>query len=203
MSYPFTMRELQTAIAQETARMSYPGSMARGQNQVVKAGAKKQVETYFVSQFRRGALWSNVGNVADSYDVWHEQQTELLGAFLDEKNCLGNPRNNSLAVATKFLNTFMHQLMKYERFRPLWTHLHLPLDRRVFQAFRQAQETLPLSHAIREINNRIGDRTAYSISYADYQFIQESLWDFIGDLNERRGVQFKLSSRIELNHLWI
>lgn len=203
MSYPSTVRELQTAIAQETARMSFPGSMGRGRHQVVKAGTKKQIETYFVSKFRWHALWNQTRKIAGTYDTWHKRQTKSLGAFLDNKNCLGNPRNDSLAVATKFLNTFMYQLMKYKRFRLLWSHLHLPLDGRVFQAFKQAQEMLPASCAIQEINNCIGNRTAYSISYADYQFIQNKLWDFISDLNRRQGAQFLISSRIELNYFWI
>jgi len=33
-------------------------------------------------------------------------------------------------------------------------------------------------------------------------FIQNRLWDFIDELNRRPGMEFRLTSRIELNLLW-
>ena len=103
-------------------------------------------------------------------------------------------------AGTKFLNTFMHQLMKYKRAHPLWQKLHLPLDSRVFQSFRHISVTSP---AIREIITCIGEKTAYSISRKDYKFIQENLLKYIKELNSRPGSEFKVTSRIELNYLWL
>ena len=196
--YPLTIRELLKQVARETARMSYPGSMSRGKKQVVKGGAKLKIEEYFVSAFPLATLWTDTRQIADNDDDWHEQQTQALGRFLVRHECLGNPANNSSAVGAKFINTFMHQLTKYERLRPLWPHLHLPLDVRVFQSF-----ALLDSPAITKIRERVGSNSAYAISYSDYKFVQDTLWDFISELNSRPGAEFKVKSRIELNYQWL
>jgi len=182
--------------------------MSRGKKnkQIVVKGAKQSIEEYFATAFPTSDLWNTVGQIASSmqeYDTWHAQQTTALGDFLAQQNCLGNMQNDRRAVAAKLLNTFMHQLTKYDRFRPLWPHLHLPLDGRVFDSFAQVQATRPSSLAIRKINQRIGTNTAYSISHTDYQFIQNTLWGFIHELDQRQGVQFQIISRIELNYLWL
>jgi hypothetical protein len=88
--------------------------------------------------------------------------------------------------------------MKYEWARPLWRQLHLPLDARIFQAFTRIK-----SPAIAKINSCIGTNAAYSISYEDYRFIQNTLWEFIEELNGRPGAEFQVKSRIELNYLWL
>jgi hypothetical protein len=198
MNYPLTKQELLERVARETARMSYPGSMSRGSTQVVMAGTKKKVEDYFAVRFPLYEVWDNASRIADQYDAWHEQRTKEIGRFLKRQKCLGNPNNNEFAIGSKFLNTFMHQLMKYEWARPLWQQLHLPLDARVFQAFSRTKGL-----AMAKINSCIGTNTAYSISYEDYQFIQNALWEFMAELNERPNVEFQVKSRIELNYLWL
>jgi len=198
MNYPLTKQELLKQVALETARMSYPGGMSRGAKQVVTAGTKEQIESYFTTKFPMHELRENVSGIADVYDRWHEQQATAIGSFLEQQRCLGNPNNNKFAVGAKFLSTFMHQLMKYEWARPLWQQLHLPLDARVFQAFTRIE-----SPAIAKINSRIGTKTAYSISHKDYQFIQDTLWEFVEELNKRPEAEFQVQSRIELNYLWL
>ena len=162
------------------------------------AGTKKKVEDYFAVRFPLYEMWDNASRIADQYDAWHEQQTKEIGRFLKRQKCLGNPNGNEFAIGSKFLNTFMYQLIKYEWARPLWRQLHLPLDARVFQMFRRTK-----GPAIAKIKSRIGTNTAYSISYEDYQFIQNALWEFIDELNERPNAEFQVKSRIELNYLWL
>jgi hypothetical protein len=198
MSYPLTKQELLKQIALETARISYPGGMSRGAKQVVKAHTKEKIERYFVTKFPMCALRDNASGIASAYDSWHEQQAAAIGIFLEQQSCLGNPDNNKFVVGAKFLNTFMHQLMKYEWARPLWQQLHLPLDARVFYAFAHIE-----SPSIEKINSRIGMKTAYSISRKDYQFIQATLREFVDELNKRPEVEFQVQSRIELNYLWL
>jgi hypothetical protein len=198
MDYPLTMQQLLEQIAYETARMSYPGGMSRGAKQIVTAGAKKEIEGYFVKRFPLNQLWNRATIIAKHYDLWHAEQTREIGDYLKQQKCLGYQGNNQYAVGAKVLNTFMHQLMKYEPLRPLWQQLHLPLDARVFQSFAR-NKTL----AITKINSRIGTKTAYSILPEDYQFIQSTLWEFIDELNKRPGAEFQVRSRIELNYLWL
>jgi hypothetical protein len=198
MNYPVTVHQRLEKIAVETARMSYPGGMSRGRKKVLKKEAKKKIERFFSSVFPIDALCADVDQVTLQFDIWHAEQTQALGRFLVKKDCLGNPENNPLAVAAKLLNTFMHQLMKYEGFRPLLRQLHLPLDARIFQAFAKID-----SAAINRINKLVEGKAAYEITHDDYMFIQNTLWEFIGELNERPLAEFKVTSRIELNYLWL
>jgi len=198
MDYPLTKQELLKQVALETARMSYPGGMGRGPKQIVKAGTKKQVEYYFTTKFPIYEVRDNASGIAAVYDSWHEKQVNAIGDFLEQQGCLGNPDNTQIAVGAKFLDTFMHQLMKYEWARPIWQQLHLPLDARVFGAFDRIE-----SSSIAKIKSHIGGRSAYSISLKDYQFIQDALWEFVEELNKRPGAEFEIQSRIELNYLWL
>lgn len=201
MPYPLTIAQLQEQIARETARMSYPGSMSRGTSPVVKEGTKKAVEDFFVTKFPWKALWANAISIAGTYDTWHDQIAQDFSLYLQQCQCLANPRNQPYAVATKFLNTFMHQLMKYDQFRPVWGQLHLPLDARVIQSFHLLTADLPRSTALPSIIHRVGHSTAYAILPNDYIFIQGQLWNLITELNGRSGVAFQVISRIELNYL--
>jgi len=186
-------------VAIETAKMSYPGSMSRGRKPVVIKNAKDKIERYFVDNFDLKTIWRKLGEVADNYDKSHKQWAERLGSFL-ERDCLGNPDNTPATVAAKFIDTFMHQLMKYERFRPLWPHLHLPLDSRVLNMFSRIDE----SEAMELVRPKIGDhKTAYTIPYETYAEIQTTLWAFIAELNRRPNVEVRFCSRIELNWLWL
>lgn len=196
--YSRTRQELAAAIAQETAKMSYPGGMSRGDKQVVTAGTKAKIESHFLAEFPKWGLMENASGIAEHFHIWHQEQAETLAAYLEREHCLGNPANDKVTVAAKFLDTFLHQLMKYEWARPLWKHLHLPLDPRVLQAIWQA--TTP---AAEEIKACVGDRSAYAITYADYMHIQLLLWDLLQELNHRPCKEFDLTSRIELNYLWL
>jgi hypothetical protein len=105
--------------------------------------------------------------------------------------------NDAQAVAAKFLNTFMHQLMKYEPCRTLWKALHLPLDARVFAALRP----LPAA-SLSSIRSELA-LSPYTLNYASYLRVQRALLDLVNELNRRPGAEFRMSSRIELNWLWV
>jgi hypothetical protein len=174
--------------------MSYPGSMSRGKQPVVLKDAKSRLEIYFTTRFPISSLWGDADGVARDYDAWHEQQSQAIAEWIEE---FVPARHSSVAVSTKFLNTFMHQLMKYEPCRGLWQQLHLPLDRRVFKALGQFRP--PSLSAV----HGSFSRPPYSLDYAEYRNIQKALWLYLAELNSRPGVGMQLNSRIELNWLWI
>ena len=201
MNCPLTKQELLKQIALETSRMSYPGSMSCGSKQIVKATAKHELERYFANEFPISELYNNAKEISKDYDDWHKKQIIAIGDLLNDKQLLGNSKNKREVVAAKFLNTFMHQLMKYEWARSLYNGLHLPLDSRVFNAFKSFRQFE--SASIKEINNCVGKENAYSISYEDYEFIQQKLWDLIDELNKQPKIEFQIRSRIELNYFWL
>lgn len=184
------------AVARETAKMSYPGRMGG----VVKAGTKKTVQEYFVGSFPLSDVWDDARRVAGNFDGWHEKRVRELGRRIDRKQLIKKKSDRGGAFAAKFLNTYMHQLMKYEPCRPLWTHLHLPLDRRILEALRKLQRRMN-SRALGRVKS-ILRKPPYSIGYADYIEVQRALTDFITELNSRPRAEIKLRSRIELNLLW-
>src|SRR5438477_6630612 len=111
-------------VARETARMSYPGSMSRGAKPVVHAGTKAALEHYYAERFPMSEVWSCAEQLASSYDAWHQERTAEMAKTIQSRV---PDYNVPQAVAAKFLNTFMHQLMKYQSCRTLWESLHLPL----------------------------------------------------------------------------
>ncbi len=84
--------------------------------------------------------------------------------------------------------------------RPLWEHLHLPLDRRILEALGKLQRRMK-SRALRRVDD-ILRKPPYSVRYSDYIAVQRALLRFIEELNSRPRSEIKLKSRIELNLLW-
>ena len=194
MGLPLTHDEFIAVIARETARMSYPGSMSRGLKPIVKAGTKAALERYYAEQFPMSEVWSCTERLVSSYDAWHQERTVEMARVIRSRV----PRYNApQAVATKFLNTFMHQLMKYQSCRPLLQALHLPLDARVFGALKSVSAA-SLSNIRAELTS-----SPYVLSYQKYLRIQHALLDLVNELNSRAGAQFRIASRIELNWLWV
>lgn len=194
MTIPTSHAELLERIACETARMSYPGSMSRGKRPVVAKGTKAELEKYFVSKFPMQEVWSSTATVVDTYDTWHESRTAEIALAIQGHV---STHNNSQSVAAKFLNTFMHQLMKYEPCRPLLPVLHLPLDARVFSALRRLK-----SPALNSVLSKLTS-SPYSLPYTDHKAIQLALLSFMQELNARPKAAFSVGSRIELNWLWL
>ena len=107
-----TKSEFLKQIAVETAKMSYPGGMSRGISPIVKAGTKAALQEYFENTFPIGKLWDEQLN---EFNDWHKERVEEISKRLAHKYYSKNRSAN--AISAKFLNTFMHQLMKYKKFR--------------------------------------------------------------------------------------
>ena len=194
--FPIGAEEYLRAVARETARMSYPGRMGG----ILRKGTKQKVQGYFEKDFPLERLWDHAGQEADRFDEFHEKIVFELARVLDENNCLKKENDKSEALAAKLLNTFMHQLMKYEQCRPLWKMLHLPLDRITFNALSRldSPSLLPVRKIITEYKEK-----PYQITYiGEYKPIQIALGCAIEELNKRSDIGYKLTSRIQFNLLW-
>lgn len=194
MTLPLTQSDLLQCISVETARMSYPGSMSRGKKPVVSGGTKSALEAYFRDTFPIGDVWVAAATIAHNYDAWHSARVDEIAKRIEPNVSV---HNIQASVAAKFLNTFMHQLMKYENARPLFTNLHLPLDARVFDKLLRIRS--PSLNPLRDTFSR----SPYSLPYSQHATVQAALWQFIAELNARPGADFQLTSRIELNWLWL
>ena len=168
--------------------------MSRGKKPVVSEGTKVALEAYFRDAFPMKPVWNSAQAIATKYDIWHANRVSEIAAHIAEKV---STYNVAASVAAKFLNTFMHQLMKYENARPLFTCLYLPLDARVFAKLRRIHS--PSLTPLRDTFSR----SPYSLPYEQHSAIQGALWRFIAELNARPGARFQLTSRIELNWLWL
>lgn len=176
--------------------MSYPGRMGG----VVKTGTKKVVENYFVTDFPIEDIWDEAGLISRTFDRWHEKRVHELGRRIRQRGLVKKKSDLGEALAAKFLNTFMHQLMKYQQCRLLWDGLHLPLDKRILVALGRLRRGMK-SSALKRVAV-IFRKSPYSLTYGEYIQVQHALSDFITELNDRPRCQIRLRSRIELNLLW-
>jgi hypothetical protein len=175
-------------IARETAKMSWPGEM----NNIVVAGTKAELEKYFTGpEFPIEELWDGTSIAYIDYEKWHKGQTQNISKHVVVKT--DKKPYVPVAVSAKFLNTFMHQLMKYEKFRGFYELLHLPLDSRVIKHkdIKKKCEELKITNA-------------YTIDYDTYKNVQEGLKKLLEDYTEQlESAGIKLRSRIDLNAvLW-
>jgi hypothetical protein len=139
-------------------------------------------------------VWDTASAIALNYDAWHSARVNEIAAHIATNVSTHNVRES---VAAKFFNTFMHQLMKYEQARPLFTCLHLPLDARVFDKLRRIR--FPSHTSLRATFIR----SPYALPYAQHLTVQAALWQFVAELNARSDAGFRVTSRIELNWLWL
>jgi hypothetical protein len=191
-----TLDEQLRCIATETARMSYPGSMSRGTRPVVSEGTKATLEAYFAERFPLRKLWTSPPKNIKRFDNWHRERVEEVADAIRSRVC---SQNKPRSVAAKFINTFLHQLTKYEEARSIVPFLHLPLDRRVFDQLRELELT---SDALKKVQPWL-EGSPYQLKYDAHVEVQEALLHFLQEVNSRPGVERKLSSRIELNWLWL
>jgi hypothetical protein len=208
-SFKISKREYLEAIARETAKMSYPGSMSRGKKPIVKAKTKEALEDYFVSKkFPIEELWDGTGGAYTNYDEWHAKQTKKISDKVVAKK-LADKNREPLAVSVKFLNTFMHQLIKYKKFQKLYPFLHLPLDDKVLKRLnsklgKKKQCVFPeLKELVQKyLKKKKGKKNgAYCIEESDYVTIQKWLMCLLKKYQVPQGI--KLNSRIDLNAiLW-
>jgi hypothetical protein len=158
---------------------------------VVDGNTKCAVEGYFVKDFPIRDLWQGAHEISGRFDDWHKERTYGL------RECIGLQKatDKREAVAAKFLDTFLHQLMKYEKFRPLYPKLHLPLDRIVFNALWRCE--CPVLNPVRDVLQK----PPYEITYVQYTQVQDALAQLVLGLNRRTGCDYKLQGRIDLNAL--
>ena len=176
-AFNLTKKDYLKAIAREAAKMSYPGAMSmqpKGEQIVVK-DTKKAVEEYFANEFQIEDLWDKKKR-QKNYDQWHKCQTKNISKTVVRTKC-GDKKNNPDAVSAKFLNTFMHQLMKYKEFRYLYKYLHLPLDGQVFKNLARELKEIENPQLLKELRDLAQEykNQAYTLNYDKYKKIQEKL----------------------------
>lgn len=180
--------------------MSFPGGMMRknGPVKIVDMSPKEITSNYFEKRFPIGDIWA--GSITD-FDLFHKEQTTKLGKHLKAKGILGADRTPS-GIASKLINTYMHQLMKYEEPRYLWEQLHLPLDQVVFTCLKSRK--LAKTGHVKSLKpiKEILRKSPYKLLYKEYIAVQNALSVWIDELNGRKDNTLKLRSRIELNWLW-
>lgn len=181
-------------IVSETARMSYPGRFGGK----LRAGAKKDIQIHLEKVYP-GVLKVQKGN----YDAWHKKRVADLSQVIKNGNYRQKENDTSFALSAKLLNTFMHQLMKYEQFRHLYKQLHLPLDRSVFVIICKIipkDDRTELS-CLRELAFR-WKNCPYQFNKKDYTRIQKELWRLVEYYNKTVFPENRqICSRIDLNCL--
>lgn len=90
---------------------------------------------------------------------------------------------------------YLHQLMKYEKFQPLYSKLHLPLDGLVFKALTQYK-----GQALSSVQY-IFRKPPYSIEYMEYVQVQNALSQLVLELDSKVDCGYRLQGRIDLNVL--
>lgn len=178
-------------IVRETARMSYPGRFGGK----LGGGAKKAIQSHF-EKVCPDELQAQIEN----YDAWHKDLVDQLSQVIEERNYRQDENDTSFALSAKLVNTFMHQLMKYDRFRYLYKSLHLPLDRTVFQRLCRAENDHNELHHLRELV-RPFTMHAYQFGAETYAQIQEELWGVVNYFNANVLPENQICSRIDLNCL--
>jgi len=179
-------------IVRETARMSYPGRFGGK----LRRGAKKTIQEHFENVYP-DVLKAQIEN----YDVWHKKRVADISQVIEEGNYRQDENDTSFALSAKLVNTFMHQLMKYDRFRYLYKSLHLPLDRTVFQRLCRAENDHNELHHLRELAFR-WKNCPYQFNKKDYTKIQNELWRLVEYYNKTvLPENCQICSRIDLNCL--
>ena len=197
ISIPVLASEYLRNIAIESARMSYPASMTRGENPPLKQAdgkdtVKLEIERYFADLFPIVDIWDT--QVRD-FDRWHKKVTKHLSGFIRRNACVGKGRKTT-GLATKFLNTFLYQLAKYPSAQFLYEDLHLPLDRKIFTRLARVD-----AEALAEVEGLLR-KSPYTFNYTDYMKVQRALRQLTLMLNDRRDAEYDIQSNVEFNWLW-
>lgn len=190
------------AIIEETVRMGTPGQYY---GPVVSGGGMKQdVIHCFKNEFPIDTLL-NKRFTEDQYKRMHKDMVEKLYRVINNNiRQLEGHNRKAFPICAKLVDTFMHQLIKYEQFRHLYKNLFLPLDGQVFKKFSHGSildRAVEFPQEIIGIAKRMG---AYEISSSQYYKIQNHLLVVLTDFNTKMPKRFKLKARIQLNAvLWL
>jgi allophanate hydrolase subunit 1 len=197
--FPKTVKEWLRGIALETAKMYWSPRLSS----ILIKGARRVIEEkYFtdLNNFPIVELWENGKEISKIFDTWHKKRIEeindIVGSFKRQNNYTKD------AISAKLLNTYIHQLMKYQKLQVnLFNVIHLPLDNVVFQELNRLKDSLQVLNNINDIIKN-GAKCAYQITYDEYLTTQNELWKVVNEINNRPGMEYKIESRIELNYLW-
>jgi hypothetical protein len=205
-----TLEEYLREVAEETAKMSYPGHFSPPLCKNAKKGPKETVQRYFTGRvFIRELtqLWRNRRQIPTrvAFNEWHNKRVQELGRCLRRCSHMRDGYN-ARAAARKLIDVFMHQLMKYQRFRRLYRFLYLPLDRQVCRALRRKRREDEDYGALNtdEVKELLdGNRNPYNFEHADYLRIQEALLHVVRALQRdpRLAYRASITSRVDLNAL--
>ena len=191
MCMPHTIQERVRCIAIETARMSYSNRMG----QVVHKGTKSRIQSYFEKMtLLKSLLGKNQIKSHDDFDNWHHRAINSMGNIIGKEAKQGYCHKS---VAAKFLNVFLHQLVKYPEAHHLLEYLHLPLDGIVFKKLKDINSCHidPIRPILQE------NASPYKLQYHKHILIQKYLLEYVTDFNTRARSQMKIN-RIHLNWLW-
>ena len=197
-----TKEEFLEHIAKETARMSSPGSFY---GRVLRdKKTKEKVTNFFIEIFPIKGLWNHKLQ-SRNYKNWHKRRISDLGTIINGhiKPLPKKSPKTSFSIAAKLLDTFMYQLMKYERFRYLYKALYLPLDRGALsQLSRKTIKGVEVPKKLNSIATHYWDNP-YSIPLKQYMNIQKELIELLIELlkrfNNNLPKDCRLRARIELN----
>ena len=108
--------------------------------------------------------------------------------------------NKEWALGAKFIDTFMHQMMKYPDFKQLYHSLYLPLDRAIIPPLRKSFSEFLGSDFDKRINALLKPETIYQTTEENYYAIQDELRILAAEIGKKIGRPNM--ARIELNVLW-
>ena len=142
------------------------------------------------------------GNNQDAFDEWHKIQSHHLAQHLETKNLIkfmNNDHYKPEAIACKLLNTFLHQLMKYNECKHTWCYLHLVIDNKAFDNLKRLKNTYKSINAISSTLSK----NPYELTYNEYMAFQNHMLTFMNEKKEKCDMDVSLDSRIKLNQiLW-
>ena len=125
-----------------------------------------------------------------------------LSKVIKKGNYRQDENDTSFALSAKLVNTFMHQLMKYEQFRYLYEQLHLPLDKSVFVSICKIipKHDRTEFSCLRKLAFR-WKNCPCQFNKKDYTKIQSELSRLVEYYNKTVLTENQICSRIDLNCL--
>lgn len=175
----------------ESFRMGYPAGMNRGKNPVIKGAIKDELLAHFKTKVADKVMSDVPG--PERYVLWHKKLCRSLESVFHGR--LGDERK-LFPITAKFIDTFMHQMMKYEDYRDLYGVIFLPLDGIVTPKLKKMFKEEGLMDNGLDTFFELGP---YKIDDGVYYLVQEKLNDLATQVGARIG---KSIFRIDLNVLW-
>ena len=187
-------------VAQETSRMSQPGSfygrVLKKKNEESKDKAYLPVHNYFLYNFPLQDIWECRTMTEQGFEKWHKLRLGEIAKVISD-NYLFRTEYNPTILGAKLIDTFMHQFMKYPQCRSVYEWLHLPLDRTALNSIPKLKDICGIDGDLEELFDLSEKykRCPYGLAPDDYMEIQKYLL-IVKEI-------FGLTARVELNAiLW-